>query len=100
MYSGPILPLRRVHVVVVAERDADAGGGEAVDVVDGGLARAAGHEGALVLERLVALREVGGLRLEEVGQAGVEDARAVADADDRALALRGVRLHRGASRSR
>jgi hypothetical protein len=60
--------------VVVAQRDADAAGGEAVDVVDGGLARAAGHQGALVLERLVLLRQSLGLLRDEVAEAGVEDA--------------------------
>src|SRR4051812_17235461 len=72
------LGLRAVHVVIVAQRDADRRRGEAVDVVDRRLARAAGHEGALVFERLVALRERLGLLREEVRELRVEDARLVA----------------------
>ena len=82
-----------VHVVVIAQGNADGGGGVTVDVVNGGFAGAARHEGALVVESLVALGEAAGEVGDEVGEVGVEDAASVADADDDAFALRGVGLH-------
>src|ERR1043165_583485 len=70
VFGGDLLFVA-IHVVVVAQGNADGGGNVAVDVVDGGFAGATGHERALVLEGLVALGEIVGLLGEEVGEGGV-----------------------------
>ena len=96
MYSGAIFFRSLVHVVVVAERDADRGGGEAVYVVNGCFACPAGHQGALEVKALVSLCELLGLVIDEVSQSGMEGARAVTDADNRSLPLGSEGLLRGA----
>ena len=78
--------------MIVAQRDADGGGGVAEGIVDGRFACPAGHEGALEFEGFVFPGELLGMLGDEVCQRGIEDAGLVADADDDAVALAGVRL--------
>ncbi len=81
----------QVLVVVIAERHAECGGIIAVGEKRGAVAGTAIHQFALEAEGFVFGCKAGGGGGDESGEAAGEDGGAVADADDRAVTLAGVR---------
>lgn len=85
----------RVHVVVIAQRDAQRSRDVVPSLKNGGFAGSPGHEGSLKPKRRVGPDESICLFVDEPGQSRIEDAGPVPGPEDHPISLPGIGLFSG-----